>query len=70
MAKSALGVQTLEFYRAYGDYVLYRIMPNWGIQDDKSTYLQKSAFPNPDGPYPDRIVLTIEVLPEAEWSKT
>ena len=44
MAATQLTFHTLDFYRAYGNHVLYWIMPNWGVRDDHSVHVEKSVF--------------------------
>lgn len=70
MENKPLKTETLDFYTAYGSFVLYRILRKLGQKDDHSYYLPKTAFPNPAGPYPDKVLMTIAVSPTAKWNRT
>ncbi len=70
MAQTPLKTQTLDYYQTYGSFVLYRILAKLGRKDDHSYYVPKASFPNPKGPYPDKVLMTIIVLPDAKWIKT
>jgi len=61
----------LEYCKVDGDSVLYRVtnMPIFGDTNDSSINIPKSHFPNVNGPYPDKMVMEINLAPGAIWNK-
>jgi len=61
--------RALEYSKVEGSYVLYRVTPLFGDTNDSSIYIPKSHFKDANGPYPDKLVMSIDLASDAAWNK-
>lgn len=61
---------TLAYSKVEGDHVLYRVAPFFGVLNDSSIYIPKSYFRDINGPYPDKMTMSIDVAFDAVWNKS
>ena len=62
--------RALEYSKTDGNNILYRVTPLFGDTNDSSIYIPKSHFKDANGPYPDKMVMSIDVAFDATWNKT
>ena len=64
-----LMTRILLFDRISAQDVIYRVEPLFGNTNDSSIHIPKDHFRNAGGPYPDKMVMTVDPRFDAIWNK-